>query len=84
MDNEDEKFDKIPLWNLGGYPVEFDIFPEFGDRIPIVKIERWEDFSNVVGSSFFKECTNIFRGQRRYDWGVNSIYSKELKDWSCC
>jgi len=60
-------------------------------RIPVTRLEHWQNFSDLLESDFFN--TNgvqfIFRGHRRYDWNLlptlgrlteTGIVSKELAD----
>lgn len=87
----DSKYwDKVPLWNNEGKRFEV-LADQVSGRIPVTKIERWQDFSELLESDFFN--TNgvqfIFRGHRRYDWSLlptlgrlteNGIVSDELSN----
>jgi len=69
MDNYD--FDKIPLW-LNASPT-FDVLSdEVNGRIPVTRLERWQDFTELLESDFFNRPKTqlVFRGHRRYDWGL--------------
>lgn len=60
-------------------------------RIPITRIENWQEFSRLLSDPFFTDPSKIlvFRGQRRFDWSLmptlgrlteNGIITKELTD----
>jgi hypothetical protein len=70
MDNYD--FEKIPLWNSKPEK-SFDILSdEFNGRIPVTRLERWQDFSELLETEFFNRPKTqlVFRGHRRFDWGL--------------
>ncbi|MBD2716710.1 FRG domain-containing protein [Microvirga sp. STR05] len=55
------------------------LFPDFAilgtdvnSRIPVTRIESWEELPGLLRQPFFKEhqADFIFRGQRRYDWAL--------------
>lgn len=69
MDNYD--FEKIPLWN--GDSSSFDILSdEVNGRIPVTRLERWQEFAELLEASFFNRSKTqfVFRGHRRFDWGL--------------
>lgn len=69
MENYD--FKKIPLWSSDS--ANFDVLlDEVNGRIPAVRIEHWQDFSELLESEFFNRPKTqlVFRGHRRYDWGL--------------
>ena len=83
-------WDSIPLWQVDGKCFEITA-DHLSGRIPVTRLERWQDFSHLLESDFFN--TNgvqfIFRGHRRYDWGLlptlgrlteNGIVSEELAE----
>ena len=67
----DSKYwESIPLW---GPNEDFEVLADrLSGRIPVTRLERWRDFSDLLESDFFN--TNgvqfIFRGHRRYDWSL--------------
>ncbi len=85
---EPSYFDKIPLWNEADKRFEITADAISG-RIPVARIERWQDFSTLLESDFFNQNGTqlVFRGHRRYDWSLlptlgrlteNGIISDEL------
>lgn len=85
---ESSYFDKIPLWNEADKRFEITADAISG-RIPVTRIERWQDFSTLLESGFFNQNGTqlVFRGHRRYDWSLlptlgrlteNGIISDEL------
>jgi hypothetical protein len=68
---EPSYFDKIPLWNEADKRFEITADAISG-RIPVTKIERWQDFSTLLESDFFNQNGTqlVFRGHRRYDWSL--------------
>lgn len=85
---EPSYFDKIPSWNESDKRFEITADAISG-RIPVTRIERWQDFSTLLESSFFNQNGTqlVFRGHRRYDWSLlptlgrlteNGIISDEL------
>lgn len=87
----DSKYwDSIPFWQADVKCFEV-MADRLSGRIPVTRLERWQDFSDLLESDFFN--TNgvqfIFRGHRRYDWSLlptlgrlteNGIVSAELAD----
>lgn len=83
-------FDKIPIWAVGG--ARFEVMADdLSGRIPVTRIEKWQDFSTMLESNFFNMPgeQQIFRGHRRYDWNLlpslgrlakNGIVSDDLAD----
>jgi hypothetical protein len=68
---EDSYFEKIPLWDSNS--PKFDILvDDINGRIPVTRLERWQDFSELLESAFFNRANTqlVFRGQRRYDWSL--------------
>ena len=83
-------WDSIPPWCTDGKCFEV-MADHLSGRIPVTRLERWQDFSDLLENDFFN--TNgvqfIFRGHRRYDWSLlptlgrlteNGIVSQELAD----
>lgn len=64
-------FDNIPLWTDSGKRFE-TLADEISGRIPVTKLERWLDFSELLEDEFFNQpgIQLIFRGHRRYDWNL--------------
>ncbi len=89
MDNYD--FEKVPLWN-GDASSSFDILSdEVNGRIPVTRLESWQDFTELLEAKFFNQPKTqfIFRGHRRFDWGLmptlarvpeSGIIDRELAD----
>ncbi len=76
MDNYD--FEKIPLWN-GDAEQSFDILADnVNGRIPVTRLERWQEFSELLESNFFNrpKVQSVFRGHRRYDWGLDPTLAR--------
>ena len=70
----------IPEWNG-----EKDRLPKFKRTsddvhggIPVIALDKWEDFGNFVASDFFDrdDADFIFRGQRRFDWNLSSSLAR--------
>lgn len=88
---ETNYFDNIPTWNNGN--VDFSILSdEISGRIPVLKVEDWKTFIELINQPFFKEGGSelIYRGQRRYDWGLipniarnskTSLFSEALSEF---
>ena len=83
-------WNNIPVWQADGKCFEITA-DHLSGRIPVTRLECWQDFSDLLESDFFN--TNgvqfIFRGHRRYDWSLlptlgrlteNGIVSQELAD----
>ena len=71
MDEKENYFSKIPIWN--SYSPKFEILSdEISGRIPVVKIEHWKFFIEILESDFFNKSKSqwIYRGHRRYDWNL--------------
>ncbi len=85
---DDKYWDGIPVWQADG--TFFEVMADrISGRIPVTRLERWQDFSNLLESDFFNAngVQFIFRGHRRYDWNLlptlgrlteNGIVSEEL------
>ena len=88
---ETNYFDDIPTWNNGN--VDFSILSdEISGRIPVLKVDNWKTFIELINQPFFKEGGSelIYRGQRRYDWGLvpniarnskTSLFSEDLSEF---
>ncbi|MDO9831600.1 FRG domain-containing protein [Glaesserella parasuis] len=88
---ETNYFDDIPTWNNGN--VDFSILSdEISGRIPVLKVDNWKTFIDLINQPFFKEGGSelIYRGQRRYDWGLvpniarnskTSLFSETLSEF---
>lgn len=88
---ETNYFDDIPTWNNGN--VDFSILSdEISGRIPVLKVDNWKTFIELINQPFFKEGGSelIYRGQRRYDWGLvpniarnskTSLFSEALSEF---
>jgi hypothetical protein len=75
MENYD--FEKIPLWSND--EPQFDILVDkVNGRIPVTRLERWQDFSELLESEFFNRPKTqlVFRGHRRYDWGLEPTLAR--------
>ena len=85
---DNKYWESIPVWKADGKCFEV-MADHLSGRIPVTRLERWQDFSELLESDFFN--TNgvqfIFRGHRRYDWSLlptlgrlteNGIVSGEL------
>lgn len=69
MDNN--YWDKIPLWNSDS--PRFEVTADsISGRIPVARLDRWQDFPDLLESSFFNQngVQFIFRGHRRFDWSL--------------
>ena len=74
---EDSYFEKIPLW--GGFSESFDVLADdISGRVPVTRLERWQDFSELLESDFFNQPKTqlIFRGHRRFDWGLDPTLAR--------
>ncbi|MFK5915723.1 MAG: FRG domain-containing protein [Woeseiaceae bacterium] len=69
MENYD--FEKIPLWS-NDKPIFDVLLDDASGRIPAVRLEHWQNFSELLESEFFNRPKTqlVFGGHRRYDWGL--------------
>jgi len=76
----DEYFAAIPEWRGMEDPLGFEIVPSYVDadtapsgRLPVIKLESWRIFSELLGHKFFAfdKGNWVFRGHRRYDWSLS-------------
>lgn len=66
-------FSKIPLWSSDGKTKRFEVMAdELSGRIPVTRLERWRDITELLESDFFNRpgVQLVFRGHRRHDWGL--------------
>lgn len=66
-------FAQIPLWNATGQAKRFEVMAdELRGRIPVTRMERWRDITELLESDFFNRpgVQLVFRGHRRHDWGL--------------
>ncbi|MCK4509567.1 MAG: FRG domain-containing protein, partial [Desulfuromonadales bacterium] len=88
MDNYD--WESVPNWGAGGKRFEV-MADDTSGRIPVTKIERWQNFAEMLDDSLFNQNGTqlVFRGHRRFDWSLlptlgrlteNGIISDELAD----
>ncbi|MEH6688018.1 MAG: FRG domain-containing protein [Halopseudomonas sabulinigri] len=85
-------WNKVPFWDSGSPESSFDILADdISGRIPITRLESWQDFVGMLESSFFNppETELVFRGHRRFDWSMtptlgrisdNGIITSRLAD----
>lgn len=85
-------WDNIPLWSDENGIQRFEILAdEISGRIPVTRIEHWNQFANLLESPFFNQpgIQLVFRGHRRYDWSMtptlgrltaNGIITRRLAD----
>ncbi len=68
---DEEYFNKIPVWSADDKRFEV-LGDEISGRIPVAKLDRWQDFSELLESDFFNQPGTqlIYRGHRRYDWNL--------------
>ncbi|WP_167616978.1 FRG domain-containing protein [Maribellus sediminis] len=71
MNEKEDYFSKVPVWNSGSPKFEILSDPISG-RIPVVKIEHWKDIIDILESDFFNQSNSqwIYRGHRRFDWNL--------------
>ena len=64
-------YEKIPRWNSQNPAFEI-LSDEMNGRIPVVRLEHWKDFDDLIESDFFnpKDTQLVFRGHRRSDWAL--------------
>ena len=88
MDNK--YWESIPVWKADGKCFEV-MADHLSGRIPVTRLEHWQNFSELLESNFFNTSgvQFIFRGHRRYDWSLlptlgrlteNGIVSTELAE----
>lgn len=66
-------FSQIPLWNAEGQSKRFEVMAdELSGRIPVIRLESWRDFTQLLESNFFNRLGVhlVFRGHRRHDWDL--------------
>lgn len=83
-------FDDVPLWTLDASKGRFEVMvDEISGRIPVTRLERWQDFTALLEDPFFNRpnVQFVYRGHRRFDWGLaptlgrlteNGIVTKDL------
>lgn len=74
MTEMSEYWKKIPIWSKNETENSFVFFDDFTkERIPVTRIEHWQDFFKLVDSDLFNQSDTefIFRGQRRWDWQLS-------------
>jgi hypothetical protein len=74
---DESYFEKIPLWNSQG--PAFEVFSdEISGRVPATRLERWQDFSELLETIFFNRPKTqlVFRGHRRHDWGLEPTLAR--------
>lgn len=93
MNNEEVStnyFEEIPEWK-SGEPIFVSKNDEINSRIPLLRVNSWKKFIDLLSTNFFQENISelIFRGQRRYDWGLmpniarnsdNGLFTQELME----
>lgn len=83
-------FEEIPEWE-SGEPIFVSKNDEINSRIPLLRVNSWKKFIDLLSTNFFRENISelIFRGQRRYDWGLmpniarnsdNGLFTEELME----
>lgn len=89
---EKNDWDKIPVWNKNNLKDSFILMSDqINGRIPVTRLEHWRDFTPFLETEFCnrKGYQLVFRGHRRYDWGLTptlarfnkeNIVDKELAD----
>lgn len=79
MSKESTDFEKIPLWSPSPSfkEVKF-IINSTSERIPVLRLEHWRDFSSLLDTTFFNRPSVdlVFRGHRRYDWGLSPTLAR--------
>lgn len=85
-------FEGVPLWTSDDSKKCFEVkSDEISGRIPVTRLERWQDFSALLEADFFNPPGEqyIYRGHRRFDWGLtptlgrltdNGIVTQELAE----
>lgn len=93
MNNEElssSYFDEIKEWQ-SGEPIFVSKNDEINSRVPLLRVNGWKKFIDLLSTNFFQENISelIFRGQRRYDWGLmpniarnsdNGLFTEELME----
>ncbi len=67
----DSYFEQISTWKNDDACFEI-LADQISGRIPVTKIESWQDFTQLLEHPFFNQQNTqlIFRGHRRYEWGL--------------
>ncbi len=79
MSETSDLFNNIKQWANNDEPLAFSkINGEDSDQIPAIKVNNWTDFIQLLEMPFFNEpnAELIFRGQRRYDWGLTPTLAR--------
>ncbi len=66
-------FARVPLWTSDVKTKRFEVMAdELSGRIPVTRLERWRDITELLESDFFNRpgVQLVFRGHRRHDWGL--------------
>ena len=92
MSLPDNYFENVPEWDSHNPTASFEIKADaISGRIPVTRLEHWKDFAGLLENPFFNQTDTqfIFRGHRRYDWGMtpslaritqDGIVTQELRD----
>lgn len=92
VDEATRYFETIPIWTESPQGKRFEIMADkVSGRIPVTRLERWQDFAAVLEDPFFNRpgVHLVYRGHRRFDWGLlptlgrlnqNGIVSRDLAD----
>ena len=76
-------WDRIPVWNKDNLKDSFILMnDQINGRIPVTKLEHWNQFTSFLESEFCnrKRVDLVFRGHRRYDWGLTPTLARFNKE----
>ncbi len=80
---EQHDWDRIPVWNKESLKDSFILMnDQINGRIPVTKLEHWNQFTSFLETDFCnrKRMDLVFRGHRRYDWGLTPTLARFNKE----
>lgn len=76
-------WDRIPVWNKDSLKDSFILMnDQINGRIPVTRLEHWNQFTSFLETEFCnrKGIDLVFRGHRRYDWGLTPTLARFNKE----
>ncbi|MDY6919157.1 MAG: FRG domain-containing protein [Pseudomonadota bacterium] len=74
---EESYIERIPIW--GKSDQNFEVMADrYSGRIPVTRIEHWQDFTSLLEDPFFNRPGTqfIYRGHRRWDWSLEPTLAR--------
>jgi len=73
----------VPAWSSATDGSRFEVTADkVSGRIPVTRLEHWSEFASMLSDPFFDQPEGklIFRGHRRFDWGMTPTLGRLRKD----